>query len=72
MYKWLLAYGQESKLTEEFQKTDVINTIQLSLQVSDFLPKHIEVDDFLLHVLSFSKHTNIGNELARAYFIIVN
>ncbi|WP_440970353.1 hypothetical protein ACSS6N_25145 [Peribacillus frigoritolerans] len=69
LYKWLLAYGQESKLIEEFQKKDVVNTIQLSLQVSDFLPKNIEIDDFLLHVLSFSKHTNIGNELARAYFI---
>ncbi|MGG0789865.1 hypothetical protein ABE132_14405 [Peribacillus simplex] len=69
LYKWLLAYGQESKIIEESQKVDVLPTIQLSLQVSDFLPKNIEIDDFLLRVLSFSKHTNIGNELARAYFI---
>ncbi|MFJ7731898.1 hypothetical protein ACIQXF_08385 [Lysinibacillus sp. NPDC097231] len=69
LYKWLLAYGQESTLNEEIKEEDIFNTINLFLKVSDFLPKHIEPDDFLLQVLSFSKHTNLGNELARAFFI---
>jgi hypothetical protein len=68
-YKWLLAYGKHSKVSREIQQEDVILAINLFLEVSDFLPKDIDPDNFLLQVLSFSKHTNLGNDLARAFYI---
>ncbi len=39
------------------------------MQVSDFLSEDAEPDNFLF-VLSFTKYTNIGTELARFFYIL--
>ncbi|MCA4157719.1 hypothetical protein [Priestia megaterium] len=69
MFKWLLAHGKTSNNIGEIIPLDITATLSLHLKIADFLPKEIEVDDFLFHVLSFTKQSNDGDELARAFYI---
>ncbi|WP_461672521.1 hypothetical protein [Priestia megaterium] len=69
MFKWLLAYGESKNNIGEITPDDIHLALNLHLKIADFLPKEIEMDDFLFHVLSFTKFSNDGGELARAFYI---